>query len=205
MKRMMTQRLVWNFECATTKPLDFSTINPTEKTDIKWEQRYFWPQNEIIVLNHCPKELLKLSLYDQKIKEDEYYLLADSDHNIKKRRNELLLKPVLNRKKTVLGYGSKIILAPDRHGDLETECETISKRALDEAVVIQVKKEAFIFKCPTTPSIKIELSRLEVLNTIYHSVCIEGRSLQIVETISQHLLKKQVSCDYVCFLKSISS
>ncbi len=63
---------------------------------------------------------------------------------------------------------------------------------------------SFIYKFQTTPAIKLELARIEVRGTTYFSACVEGRSLYLVETISEYLMGKQVSCDYVRFLKSIN-
>lgn len=133
--------------------------------------------------------LLNLSRYQCKYREDFYYLLPDSHCNIKRRRDQLLYKPLLKQSNQAMGFGTKIKL------------DALPKDS--SAVEVPVKKEAFIYKFPTNPSVKLELARLEVLNKVYWSLCVEGKSLNLVETIAEHLLEKQVSCEYVTFLKNI--
>lgn len=203
----MNQRLVWNFEFSPKNTLNLSsTVN--ESDNLKWEIRFFWPGDQIITLHPIDDKLLDISNYQQKHKEDYYYLLPDSHYNIKRRRDELLYKPILKQSDNAVGFGSKInleelssisYLKPEELINLQK----IRQQTQEKGKEIAVRKDAFIFKFQTTPGIKLELARLEVNNKVYFSVCIEGKSLNLVETISEHLLDKYVSCDYVTFLKSI--
>ncbi len=185
----MNQRLVWNFEL-TQKKKDLPEKFPEQKSDpLKWEIRFFWPENQIVTLNKIDDSLLNLSRYQCKYREDLYYLLPDSHCNIKRRRDQFFYKPLLKQSNQAMGFGTKIKL------------DDLPKNS--PAIEVAVKKEAFIYKFPTKPSIKLELARLEVCNKVYLSLCIEGKSLNIVESIAEHLLEKQVSCEYVSFLKNI--
>lgn len=198
----MNQRLVWNFEFSSKAPL--ALAYPEDKEDqFTWEFRYFWPEHEIIILNLMNHSLPDLANYQKKSKEDYYYLLPGLDYNIKRRRNKLLYKPLLQYKNQAAAYGTKIILNDPQiivtNPDLHLLVEHVEK----EGIEIYVKKESFIYKFPGKPTVKMELARLEVLNKIYFSLCIEGKSLLLVETIAQHLLEEALSCDYVTFLKNL--
>lgn len=197
----MTQRLVWNFEFSTKKPFLNESFDHYEKEALKWEKRSFWSDEDIIILNAINPDLLILTQYEQKNKEDAYYLLPDSECNIKLRRNELLYKPLLDKTKHLLGFAAKINLSEAQ----DPELLALQEDALTKALIVHVKKEAFIYKFPNTPGIKLELARLEINHKIYFTACVEGRSQKVVETISQHLLGKYISCDYVNFLKKISN
>lgn len=205
----MTQRLVWNFEFSTTKTIPLTNLVTDEHDIIKWERRFFWPESEIIHLTCIDNSLLDLANYHQKHKEDYYYILPDSNLNIKLRRNELLYKPILQQTPSATGFGAKINLDAIQH-DADTEEDinsdylfSIAKEAREKGIEVFVKKEAFIYKFPSTPHIKLELARLEVKGHVYFSACIEGKSLYLVELLSDLLLGTQVSCEYVTFLKSI--
>ncbi len=203
----MPQRLVWNFEFSTKKLLPLpNKVN--ESDPLKWEIRYFWSEDQIISLHLLDNSLLDLANYQQKHKEDYYYLLPDCSYNIKRRRNEMLYKPVLKHATHAIGYGTKINLEavddyPDHEPATILKLQKIVRKAREKGLEVCVKKESFTYKFATTPNVKLELARLEVNNKVYFSVCIEGKSLYLVETINEYLLDKQVSCDYVTFLKSI--
>lgn len=176
--------------------------------DLKWEIRFFWSEEQIIKLYNIDNSLLDLATYQQKHKEDYYYLLPDCNYNIKRRRDELLYKPILKQSANAIGFGRKINLekisdCPDQEPANIRYLKKILKQTKTSGKEIPIKKEAFIYKFPTSPVIKLELARLEVNNKVFFSTCIEGRSLYLVETITEHLLDKHVSCDYVTFLKNI--
>ena len=200
----MNKRLVWNFEFCDTETTPLTGLRLDKKDLLKWEVRYFWPEKQTIVLNTIDKSLLDLLHYQRKSKQDYYYLIPGKNYNIKHRRNQLLYKPMLQQSNVALGYGRKIDLESLHEASHEeTDLEHILHLAKEQATEIYVQKESFTFTFPTTPSIKLELARLEVHNKIYFSACIEGRSLYWVETISEALLGKQTPCDYVSFLNKI--
>lgn len=203
----MSQRLVWNFELSTKKIITLSAP-PPEPDHLKWEIRYFWPEEHIISLYNINDSLLDIANYQQKHKEDYYYLLPDCEFNIKRRRDELLYKPIIKRAAQAIGFGTKINLetihtAPEQDSDSLIALKKIVYAVKKKGTEICVKKESFTHKFATIPSIKLELARLEVNNQVFFSACIEGKSLYLVETINEHLLDKNVSCEYVTFLKSI--
>ncbi|KTD79403.1 hypothetical protein [Legionella waltersii] len=204
----MAERLIWNFEFLQHKQTPLIPPVTDELNDLKWENRYFWSADEIIHLNTIDPALLDITHYQQKHKEDHYYLLPNKNFNIKRRRGELLYKPIIKRSGPMLGFGPKINLdgietLPNNNDSTIDALKKIVSAVKAQGVMIFVKKDAFIFKFPTTPTIKLELARLEVNNKVYFSVCVEGRSMQLVKTISALLLTKQKSCGYVSFLKSI--
>ena len=203
----MSQRLVWNFEFSTIKETPLIGLIDQAHDDLKWERRFFWSEDQIISLCNIDNTLLDLANYQQKHKEDYYYLLPDCNYNIKLRHNELLYKPVVQQTSSAIGYGMKINLEARTIQNPDTDCiniEIIAQQAREHGTRVFVKKEAFIYKFPTDPNIKLELARLEVNDKVYFSACIEGKSLYLVETLSELLLGKQVSCEYVTFLKNIT-
>lgn len=205
----MNQRLVWNFELAPKTPSLPSEILAVKETEsLKWEIRSFWPAHEVVTLNTIDDSLLDLANYRQKHREDYYYLLPDGNYNIKRRRNELLYKPLLRKSERAAGFGAKINIdyLKDQPQNVTHSEEYLQKMAQEIAkggTEVYVKKEAFIYKFATTPTVKLELARIEVLKQIYLSACIEGKSLYLVEKIAEHLLGQAVSCEYVTFLKNI--
>lgn len=205
----MNQRLVWNFEFApktSSLPEEFLVKKETE--ELKWEIRFFWPNDEAIVLNAIDNSLLDLANYHQKHRDDYYYLLPNRNYNIKRRRHELLYKPLLKKSELALGFDAKINIdyqtePPKTIPHQDPVVQEIVQRVGTEGVEAYVRKEAFIYKFPTHPTIKLELARLEVHNKVYFSACVEGKALELVENIAEHLLGKHISCEYVTFLKNI--
>lgn len=205
----MNQRLVWNFEFTSKKKLlPLATVGANQEHDtLKWESRFFWPDNKAIQLHLIDTSLLDLTNYQHKSKQDYYYLSPNHNYNIKRRRDQLLYKPLIKQISQYYGFGPKIILKElDNTAEqpiLSPYLQEIAQIIEQESREIPVKKESFVYKLPTTPKIKIEFARLEVFNRIFFSLCVEGKSMHLVETVSKHLLDKQVSCDYVTFLKNI--
>lgn len=203
----MAQKLIWNFEFCAKKILNLP--NPiNEANPLKWEIRFFWSQDQIIPLHAPEPSLLNITNYQQKYKEDYYYLLPKCTYNIKLRREALFYKPVLRHSNKAIGYGKKINLTaidnyPNQKPSTVYKLQRILQKIQETGIKICVKKDSLIYKFETTPRVKLELTRLEVNNKVYFSACIEGKSLHLVETINKHLLDKQVSCDYVTFLKNI--
>lgn len=201
----MTQRLVWNFEFTTPNQLALSDLKIKKEDDIKWEARFFWPETEIISLQLIDDSLLELAHYQQKQKQDYYYLISEQDYNLKSRRGELLYKPLMKKGKYSLGFGSKINLNESNNNSaaVESHVKKMMKQ-LDHSTEVLVKKESFTFKFSIHPPIKLELARIDIDQNIYFSLCIEGKSRNLVETISKGLLGKQPTCDYVSFLKKVT-
>lgn len=195
----MNQRLVWNFEFSPlTTAIKF---NKATKIDaLKWESRYFWSADEIVVINPVDELMLELVNYKRKLHQDCYYLLAGADANLKKRNEKIIFKPLEEYSSRVRGFGDKILVdSLEETNPLFATFKTIISKGRE----IQVIKQAFTFKFATFPTTRLELSRLEVMNQTYHSICIEGRSQKNVEKISKLLLPHSISCDYVSFLQTL--
>lgn len=204
----MKQRLIWNFELALDESLSLGNLVDEKQDELKWEVRFFWTEDQIITLSTTDRSMLDISNYQQKHKDDYYYVIPDLNYNLKKRRNELLYKPVLKQTKSALGFGHKINLDDERHYPDQDEgsvlhLKNIATIAHERGIVIFVKKEVFMYKFTTIPTTKLELDRIEINNKIYFSACIEGKSLFLVEKLSKYLLGDYISCDYVTFLKTI--
>mgnify|MGYP000606064370 CR=1 FL=1 len=201
----MNKRLVWNFEVSNSEDLDFHHLSD-EKDEIRWEARYFWSEETIITLHGLNESFLALSNYEIKHRQDCYILLPDSPYNIKQRRSQLLYKPLIQEEGILRGYGKKIDLADYSPGEILPGTRALYAPLLLAEIQknqreIEVSKEVLIYKLASQPKIKLELARLELAKKIYFSLSVEGRSKLLVNTLARHLLDKQVSCDYVNFLK----
>lgn len=201
----MNKRLVWNFEINTDNPLDLQALPHEEKEEIRWEARFFWPEDQIITLYGLEDSFFDLSTYQAKRRQDSYSLLSNLNYNIKRRRLQLLYKPLLKKTDYLQGYGKKINLADYPADEVLPGTDNVYTPTLfaqlKDSQTIDVIKDTLTYKFPLEPAIKLELARLLINKKIYFSACIEGRSQLFVKTLANHLLKKQISCDYVSFLK----
>lgn len=201
----MSQKLIWNFEFSLANE-SLAAIEETVKEKNKWETRFFWSDNECILLQAIDECLYDLSHYQYKQKTDCYYLIPNTSYNIKQRRDRLLYKPLLEQSPLAIAFAKKIDLElvddyPKKYPkevllNILSQAQTMANR-------ITVSKQAYVYKLPTKPSIKLELARLEVHNQIYFSVCVEGRSRQLVEKMSKLMVGKKQSSQYISFLKEI--
>jgi hypothetical protein len=202
----MNQRLVWNFEISNHPQLNFNDFSSEEDKEMKWEARFFWSTDKIITLRGLDNQFINLENYDIKHRKDQYLLLPQSHYNVKERRNKIFYKPRLNLIEGIPGYGKKIELTADNSEDSLPGTEGISALTLlneleQVANKVSVDKIALVYRLPTSPTLKLELSRLEVEHTIYFSACIEGRSQKLVRDFAKHLLVEPIFCDYVSFLQ----
>ncbi len=198
----MTNRLVWNFEFTSSSNFTLSNLAKEKEDELKWEARFFWSETEIISLNLLDKSLLELTHYQHKQKKDEYYLLKQN-YNIKNRRNELIYKPLIKKGRYSLGFGQKLNLSDlnkPPHEEFKADIKNIMLES-KQSKPISVKKESFSYKFSTQPNVKLELAKIEINSINYFTLCVEGRSRVLVESISTHLLGKKNTEDYVSFLK----
>lgn len=206
----MNKRLVWNFEIDSQDANKFPPLPHSVKEDYRWESRFFWPEESIITLHGLSDSFLNLASYESKQREDIYYVLASKDYNLKQRRDELLYKPLLKETDLMQGFGKKINLSNHDSDYLLPGITPILKGQLMHLIQtdgqpLTVKKIALSYSFDSEPKIKLELSRLMIEQDIYFSLCVEGKSAQLVQLISHRLLKGQPSCDYVRFLKQRDS
>jgi hypothetical protein len=205
----MNKRLVWNFEINVSKRSNIEQLLSQEQELIRWEARYFWPEDTIITLHGLSSSILNLAHFQIKERHDSYYLLPQRHLNIKKRDEKLLYKPLLNQKNHCYGFGKKINLM-----DISTEqalpsCPLMKAGDLLNLVqshgeIIEVNKVALIYKFACSPTIKLELSRLIINKETYFSASIEGRSYYLVTQLCHLLMKQQISCDYITFLQQLT-
>ena len=204
----MNKRLCWNFEINSETPLTLPACTSTITENVRWESRFFWPESDIIVLYGLDEAFLHLSNYQAKHRQDIYCLLPTMDCNLKIRRGQLLYKPVRMKTSRAVAYEKKINLdAPDADICVSDtggmNAETLLAYARQEGLQQVVSKEALIYRFDTQPSLKLELARLSVADTIWFSVNIESRSEQLVQSVAQQVIGTKSSCDYVSFLKGL--
>jgi hypothetical protein len=204
----LMKRFVWNFEFNAENPFPWGELNPSGSSDLRWEARFFWPEQEIVEIKGLEDGFLDLSRYEIKHREDTYLLMDDHSLNLKIRRDNLLYKPICKRSATAVAYGKKIKLneEPPQHKIAETPVLTVQELLTNIKISgrkISVIKEALIYKVPTTPWIKLEFAKLIVGSTTYFSLSVETYEQGWVEQVCQHLLGKRTPCDYVTFLKGI--
>lgn len=192
----MNKRLIWNFEINDETPLNIPEDRPLDAINVHWESRYFWSEGAIILLNGLGESFLELSRYEIKHRQDTYCLLPERDDNIKIRHNKTLYKPVIQRTSQAVAYDKKVAL--EEGHELLVQIQQHGQR-------IGVEKEALIYRFQTTPTLKFELARLCIGQAIYYSASVESRSKYLVESISQQILGRQRSSDYVRFLKELKN
>lgn len=199
----MKQQLVWNFEFSSAHAHPVTLPQAGEKDKLKWEARFFWPSDLVIVVKNIDANLLDLNHYEHKQKIDTYFLIPNGEYNIKSRRNQILYKPLLERSEYAQAFGKKIDLEHPNDALNPKLAAWLLQQVRDTATQMEVKKESYTYQFPLKPRIKLELAKLELHNGIYFSACIEGRSRELVETISQALLGKKTNTNYQRFLKTL--
>ncbi len=205
----MNKRFIWNFELNINAPPHLDIPEAMGSDVGRWESRFFWPENSIIVLNGLNEHFLALSQYQIKHREDTYYLIPNTDYNIKTRREQLFYKPILTQKSGTVSYGKKINLEElplNMHlpNIKEKDVQTLMTRIRKEGIKIHVEKEALIYKFDTTPPTKLEIARLCVADKNYYSASIESHSMVLVESLSKQIIPHGMASDYVQFLRNIS-
>jgi hypothetical protein len=202
------RRLIWNFEIDSSEPLQWQSLRPCVPDGLRWEARFFWPEESLVTLKGLDESFLELSRYQIKHREDTYCLLPNDDYNIKIRRGQLLYKPLLERSNHAVAYGKKINLEEQEpHTQLPgaNGLTAAALRSLIETtgIHIRVEKEALIYKIATTPTIKLEFAALSVAHQRYFSLSIETRVADWIPEIRKHLLGHAISSDYITFLRSL--
>lgn len=205
----MTKRLIWNFEIQSAPSIDFSGLSPEEKGAVRWEARYFWNDQDTITLSGLEERFLDLSHYSYKKHHDRYFLLHEFDGNIKSRHDQLVYKPLVKRVDDYCGFEKKIVIDEDSPDIVvATHLELTTGELFNYIKTntpVTVDKVAATWSITTLPKTKLELSRLIINKKTYFSLCIEGRSLSHVSTISKVIIKEKAAENYVDFLKKIQA
>lgn len=206
---MMNKRLVWNFEINCENSLQIPSPKTPSDDSCRWESRFFWPSDEIIILHGLSDRFCELSQYKIVHREDIYLLLPNEIFNFKLRKNELFYKPVASIQSGVVAYNKKIKMVDHPPEIVLPGCGsqtigTLLSRIQSEGIRFTVKKEALIYHFDSHPACKFELSWLHVANQAFFSVSIESKALSIVESIRQQLIQNKESSDYITFLKGLN-
>ncbi len=203
----MDKRLIWNFELSGLNIIDIARLEKTSKDSLRWEARYFWPDNQIIRLDALPESFLNLAIFECKSRSDCYYLLPDYAFNIKSRRDNLLYKPLSQKTvEQIDGFSKKIILPTCENDAIiatkpELSALQLSQLIEQTASKVRVHKTAFIYSFSSTPTVKIECARLEFNSKTFFTSCIEGRSYSLVRELSRAIFGSLACTNYVNFLK----
>jgi hypothetical protein len=203
----MSKRLIWNFEIARNSQIKLPQDNALKSKDRRWESRFFWPEDEPIILHGLDDGFLNISRYTIKHRADSYLILDDRNYYFKIRRQQLIYKPQLEQTKYALAYGKKISFQSINDIHLpEGETLDLTKfiaKVKSEARTIALEKEILQYKFDLLPKVTMELARIKINNHIYFSLSIESRVLLWTEYLSQHIIIDKSPSDYVSFLKSI--
>ena len=207
----MNERLVWNFEINTQKLLELPLNHARFQEDVsRWEVRYFWPHHQFILIQGLIPECFTFANVKCKQHRDTYYLLKDYPYNIKHRRTDegvkWVYKPLLDIKNNCQSFGKKINLK-----QVEPDCllepsrlsaATLLSLIETQSMPVFVEKSALTYSLRSEPSIKIELSRIQINGgAIFFSASIEGYSYEGVNTFRQRLFPQEKPSDYIEFLK----
>lgn len=192
----MPKRFIWQFEIDMDNPLQFSTCHD-QKDPLSWEARFFWQDNEIVTLHGLTSEYIELSHYRFKRTCDTYYLLPDTNDNIKERREKFFYKLLIEEKNGLFGYSKKIPLEDNTLKNYSI------RKILRDAKRVVVRKEVLSCKLDTQPVIKFEIARLMIQDRIVMTCCLEGYSFFLVDTLRNHLIQGQKTCHYIHFIKSV--
>lgn len=206
--RQMNKRLAWNFEINDDTSIQLPDPQVIEQHEIRWEARFFWSSDDIITLHGLNDGYLELSRYKAKHRHDIYCLLPTENYNLKIRHEQLIYKPLLTTTPQALGFGNKINLEEQASpqflpGINNMNTTTLLEKIQQDGCRIQVEKEALIYRFDTTPKSTIELARLTINTISYFSANIESRSMVLVKSITQQIIGKRITCDYVNFLKGL--
>lgn len=207
---MMNKRLIWNFEVNLENPLEIPSKEHFIDHHHQWESRFFWSEEQIIILNGLNQQFLNLSQYQLKQKLDTYFLLPNQEYNLKLRHDQLFYKPLLMKQANAVAYGKKVkltdqSLATQLPDFKSSDMTALIKHIHQHGVKIDVEKEALFYKFKTTPITKLELARLQTKRQTHFSVSIESPCLAFVESITHQLLGSKLSTDYVSFLRNMTT
>lgn len=200
----MNQRLVWNFEINNKSELIWPSPSTPEHPQLHWEVRYFWPKDVIITLHGLSDTFLNLSLFHSKHRQDTYYLLPNSDYNLKLRHQKLSYKPLLIQQGACIAYGKKIKLEElNDNSPVPSSDETAStllQRIQQQAIPMLVEKDVLIYHFQSPAPLKLELARLMIGTQHYFSASLEGNDVELLEALRQQMFGQEKSCSYMSFL-----
>ena len=212
---MATKHFIWNFslDSASDTLHDLLSHEPqVSKEALKWEVRFFFSEDEEIILRHLGSQFLWCSHYRFTTHKDVYILSPEHDRNIKYRKKALAFKPLVRQEDGLCAYRkkerykAKEIPAfwaqhfPDISFDAMLMEDTSDRESYRS---ILVYKEALVHRFSGHTGAKIELSRIACLDRTFTSVCIESNSKVLTHALRTAIIPGATSISYVQFLKRI--
>jgi len=179
-------RFIWQFELTGRQWLPQGNW---QKDSHKWEIRYFWPIDQIVELN-LNEQQLNWDQGECKLQRDVYWLDVNNPTNIKQRRDQLVYKPVVQQHHNRTAFDKKQRLDPDELSQSNFK-------------TIEVEKMALQLKIHQKPKCMLELSKIQLQNQTFSSLCIESRCGELLDNIDDHLQLSGKACDYITFLRGI--
>lgn len=218
----MKKNFIWQFQFELQKQPCWQAMiasenddNIGEISDARFEQRFFWADDEIIMINGFSLSELWLSQYLFETNHDNY-LLSGNDCNLKFRKKKLHLKPLVQETDGIAQFAakekyhlvkdlpaiSKILNNPNLLS-IQKDIETIKLALKKYYPVIEIYKERFQLPIKQLNA-SIEFSRLSLNNKIFHSVVIESdKAHRIIELRKAMALPLANSKTYAVFLKEL--
>ncbi len=178
-----------------------------------FEQRFFWPASEPIILSGLSQQQLMLSSYELEFKKDSY-LLLDENRNIKYRKKKLHYKPFIRQERgcCVFAKKQKYHLFQQQNDIMNLlNCQAVSGLSTKNQVkewlcnafqVCEVEKESLKLMLPIKDT-SIEMSRIQINSMIFHSLVVESCSAKQVNECVSALGINHSSQDYVSFLRGV--
>ncbi len=176
-------RFIWQFDLTNQQWLPQGNW---QKGPYKWEVRYFWPVEQIIRLN-INESQLNWSQAVCKTHLDNYLIDKDNPLNIKERHNKLVCKPFVSQQSQRIAYNKKVNLTAD-------------ELTPDNLLTVPIEKMAIQFIVHRKPKCVLELSKIQLLNQTFTSLCIESRCGELLDDLHHHLKLPGKASSYLDFL-----
>lgn len=205
----MRHHFIWGFYLDDRTPINLVT-HAQESRLGNFESRYFWPENSCVCLSHLSLDLLQLSRYKIKKRQDKYILI--SNKNIKLRKNKLHYKPLSESGETHCQYDDKRKI-PLKHDNIDeltallpaiaswNKIDKINDFLNQSYPILTVNKEILIHTI--APGTRLELSRIEVNSEHYLSMSLESHSRQTLVNLVKLIIPGKTPQSYSDFLNNL--
>ncbi len=211
---MASYPLIWQFQSDGSQPADAESLSDKIKNIKQWEARFFWREDESIILSHLDEDALYLKNYKHESKIDTY-VLDEHNRNIKLREDKLHFKPLLTKEDSLTCYEKKQKFIPLKdYMEIRTLLPKLPKTQphsinefnewlLEHYQLINVEKESYLYKIKKDSKTRFELSKLIINDALYYSLVVESRLKEHTLTIKKALNINATAVDYIQFLKSL--
>ena len=213
----MTHHFIWGFQFNPVNPLLCKNLKQLLKTidyegecRKKWESRFFWPDNSVVILNNLPPLLLQLNQYKIKSRQDSYILKGNL--NIKLRKNKVHYKALIQQQGNCYCYAKKDKIKLQKKNKTKL-CQLIPqlsswneelpfKQFVEQFhTIITLDKEILIHSL--TPTVRLEFSRIQLNNHYYLSFSLESFSRQSLEELVKLIIPMGKAQSYTDFLSKV--